>query len=80
MVDVVVADDAGLDRDLLAGVREMTFAAFEGRFDEHDWEHTFGGARVVALADGVTDHRHGPVPRLGSTARCSPGGGCPTNP
>jgi aminoglycoside 2'-N-acetyltransferase I len=63
MVDVVVADDAGWDRDLLAGVREMTFAAFEGRFDEHDWAHTLGGLRVVALADGVPVAAGAVVPR-----------------
>jgi aminoglycoside 2'-N-acetyltransferase I len=53
MVEVVVADDAGFAAQVLAAVRAMTFAAFTGRFDEHDWEHTYGGVRVVALADGV---------------------------
>jgi aminoglycoside 2'-N-acetyltransferase I len=63
MVEVVVAEDDGWDRELLAAVREMTFAAFTGRFDEHDWEHTLGGARVVALADGVPVAAGAVVPR-----------------
>ena len=63
MVEVVVAEDDGWDRELLAAVRAMTFAAFTGRFDEHDWEHTFGGVRVVALADGVPVAAGAVVPR-----------------
>ena len=63
MVEVVVAEDDGWDRELLAAVRAMTFAAFAGRFDEHDWEHTFGGVRVVALADAVPVAAGAVVPR-----------------
>jgi aminoglycoside 2'-N-acetyltransferase I len=63
MVEVVVAEDDGWDGELLAAVRAMTFAAFAGRFDEHDWEHTYGGARVVALADGVPVAAGAVVPR-----------------
>ena len=63
MVEVVVARDDGWDPDRLAAVRAMTFAAFTGRFDEHDWEHTYGGVRVVALADGVPVAAGAVVPR-----------------
>jgi aminoglycoside 2'-N-acetyltransferase I len=63
VVEVVVAEDDGWDRELLAAVREMTFAAFTGRFDEHDWEHTQRGVRVVALADGVPVAAGAVVPR-----------------
>ncbi len=30
----------------------MVFAAFGGRFDEHDWEHALGGTHVLAVEDG----------------------------
>ncbi len=63
MVEVVVAEDAGWAADLVAAVRTMTFAAFRGRFDEHDWEHTQGGVRVVALAGGVPVAAGAVVPR-----------------
>jgi aminoglycoside 2'-N-acetyltransferase I len=64
MVEVVVAEDDGWDRELLAAVRAMTFAAFTGRFDEHDWEHTFGGVRVVALESGRPIAAGAVVPRM----------------
>jgi aminoglycoside 2'-N-acetyltransferase I len=63
MVEVVVAADDGWDLQLLAAVRTLTFAAFGGRFDEHDWEHTQGGVRVVALDDGVPVAAGAVVPR-----------------
>jgi len=63
MAEVVVAEDDGWDGELLAAVRTMTFAAFAGRFDDHDWEHTQGGVRVVALADGVPVAAGAVVPR-----------------
>jgi aminoglycoside 2'-N-acetyltransferase I len=36
----------------LEEVRRMVFAAFGGRFDEHDWEHALGGTHVLAVEDG----------------------------
>jgi aminoglycoside 2'-N-acetyltransferase I len=63
MVEVVVADDRGWDEQLLAAVRVMTFAAFGGRFDGHDWEHTQGGLRVVALDAGAPVAAGAVVPR-----------------
>jgi aminoglycoside 2'-N-acetyltransferase I len=56
-------DDQVPDR-VLAAVRELTFAAFGGRFDEHDWEHTYGGTRVVVLDGDVPVAAGAVVPRL----------------
>jgi aminoglycoside 2'-N-acetyltransferase I len=41
----------------LEAVRELVFAAFGGRFDTHDWEHTLGGVHVLACeGDAVVAH------------------------
>lgn len=64
MVAVRVWTDDEVPPDLLAAVRELTFAAFGGRFDEHDWDHTHGGWRVVALDDDVPVATAAVVPRL----------------
>jgi aminoglycoside 2'-N-acetyltransferase I len=48
---------AELDGRKLEAVRELVFAAFGGRFDTHDWEHTLGGVHVLAVEDdGVVAH------------------------
>ena len=39
-----VASSATLDE-----IHRLLLDAFEGDFDEHDWEHTVGGTHVVAL-------------------------------
>lgn len=64
VVDVRVLGDDEVEAGLLAAVRELTFAAFGGRFDEHDWDHTYGGARVVALDGDVPVAAGAVVPRL----------------
>src|SRR4029450_13729185 len=45
------AATAALTEGELEAVRELLFEAFEGRFDEHDWEHTLGGMHVLASED-----------------------------
>ena len=52
MTELRVLADDNTPTELLEAVRELTFAAFDGRFDEHDWEHTYGGHRVVVF-DGT---------------------------
>ena len=64
MVEVRVLADDEVDAGLLLAVRELTFAAFGGRFDQHDWDHTYGGARVVALDGDVAVAAGAVVPRL----------------
>ena len=55
----VVGDD--LPPTLLAAVRRMAWAAFgDGGFAEEDWQHTFGGRRVLAL-DGEVPVGHAAV-------------------
>jgi aminoglycoside 2'-N-acetyltransferase I len=51
---------AELDDGELAALRDMLFAAFGGRFDEHDWEHTLGGVHVLAF-EGNAVVAHGAV-------------------
>jgi aminoglycoside 2'-N-acetyltransferase I len=45
------ATTAELTDTELEAVRELVFAAFGGRFDTHDWEHTLGGVHVLAVED-----------------------------
>ncbi len=59
----VVGDD--LPPALLAAVRRMVWAAFgDGGFAEEDWQHTFGGRRVLALDGEVPVGHAAVVPRL----------------
>lgn len=59
----VVGDD--LPPTLLAAVRRMVWAAFgDGGFAEEDWQHTFGGRRVLALDGEVPVGHAAVVPRL----------------
>jgi aminoglycoside 2'-N-acetyltransferase I len=53
MTEVRVMVDDGLPAGVLETVREFTFAAFGDRFDEHDWDHTYGGHRVVVFDGAV---------------------------
>src|SRR4051812_48755202 len=63
MSEVRVLADADVPRDVLDAVRAFTFAAFGGRFDEHDWEHTYGGHRVVVFDSEVPVAAAAVVPR-----------------
>jgi aminoglycoside 2'-N-acetyltransferase I len=64
VADVRVLGDAEVDAELLDAVRSLTFAAFADRFDAHDWEHTFGGTRVVAFDGEHPVATAAVVPRL----------------
>ncbi len=48
-VTIKVIRDEEIDADLLADSRMVCFSAFGHRFDETDWEHTFGGLRILLL-------------------------------
>jgi aminoglycoside 2'-N-acetyltransferase I len=43
---------ARLDADLLADVRRLVEEAFEGGFDDADWEHALGGVHAVLHVHG----------------------------
>jgi len=45
----VTSDELGADE--LATMRAMFAAAWDGRFTEEDWEHTFGGVHVLRFVD-----------------------------
>ena len=55
---------AELTPEELAALRGMVFEAFGGRFDEHDWEHTLGGAHVLVVDDGEPVAHGAVVPRV----------------
>jgi aminoglycoside 2'-N-acetyltransferase I len=52
----------GASVGLLVEIKTMLERAFDGRFDEHDWQHALGGEHVVDLVDGVVV-AHGSVVR-----------------
>jgi aminoglycoside 2'-N-acetyltransferase I len=47
MKDVRTLHTADLDPAMLAAARSLLFHAFEGDFDEHDWEHALGGIHAL---------------------------------
>jgi len=56
----LVASDE-LDRHELEAMRAMFAAAWgDGRFSDHDWDHTFGGVHILRSVDG-TIVAHGAV-------------------
>ena len=52
MIEVRTAHTAELDSDLLKAVRALVRDAFEGAFDDHDWEHALGGIHALSYDDG----------------------------
>jgi aminoglycoside 2'-N-acetyltransferase I len=57
MTRLRTATTAELSAGELAALRRLLFAAFGGRFDEHDWEHTLGGTHLLVLeADELVGH------------------------
>jgi aminoglycoside 2'-N-acetyltransferase I len=64
VVEVSVLREEDVAPALIGTLRALTFAAFGGRFDEHDWQHTYGGTRVVAVEDGEPVAAGAVVPRL----------------
>jgi aminoglycoside 2'-N-acetyltransferase I len=55
----VVADTEVSD-DVLTRIRRMVDAAFDGDFEAEDWQHTYGGYRVI-LFDGPDPISHAAV-------------------
>jgi aminoglycoside 2'-N-acetyltransferase I len=65
MTRVRRAATAELAAGEVAELRGLLFAAFGGRFDEHDWEHTLGGTHVLAEEeDGRLVAHAAVVPRV----------------
>lgn len=53
MIKPRVVHTAYLRRTELAGIRALLDRAFEGRFDDSDFDHSLGGLHVVVAADGI---------------------------
>ena len=47
MPDVIIAHTAQLDAVTLKSIRTLVEVAFEGDFDEHDWDHALGGVHAL---------------------------------
>ncbi|MFE6774608.1 GNAT family N-acetyltransferase [Streptomyces sp. NPDC057702] len=60
MADAVVVHTSGLDSAALAAVRALLDDAFEGDFDDADWDHTVGGMHAL-LWEGSELIAHGSV-------------------
>jgi aminoglycoside 2'-N-acetyltransferase I len=50
--EVRTAHTADLDAAVLAEARALLDEAFDGDFDDHDWEHSLGGMHALAWEDG----------------------------
>ncbi len=57
---LTVAHTADLDRGVLAAVRALLDAAFDGAFGDDDWEHCLGGLHAI-VRDGGAVVAHGAV-------------------
>lgn len=55
--------DSEIGADVLAKIRRLVFEAYAGDFADEDWEHTYGGWRVVAFDDGAPVSHAAVVPR-----------------
>jgi aminoglycoside 2'-N-acetyltransferase I len=53
VVDLRVAGTDELSGAQLASIRALVEDAFEGTFDDHDWDHTVGGVHVFVVDDDV---------------------------
>ncbi|WP_217199227.1 GNAT family N-acetyltransferase [Streptomyces buecherae] len=60
MADVRVTHTSGLDSAALAAVRALLDDAFDGDFDDADWDHTVGGMHAL-LWEGSELIAHGAV-------------------
>ena len=56
-----VAHTADLDPALLAETHAMLVEAFEGDFEDSDWEHALGGIHALALSDDGASVGHASV-------------------
>jgi len=52
-----------LEPEVLAQIKALLDAAFEGRWDEHDWHHTLGGDHFLWVEDGRLLGQAAVVPR-----------------
>ncbi|MGA5130154.1 GNAT family N-acetyltransferase [Streptomyces olivoreticuli] len=52
MTDVRTAHTSQLTKAELAAVRDLMDHAFEGGFNDDDWDHTVGGMHALAYANG----------------------------
>jgi aminoglycoside 2'-N-acetyltransferase I len=53
MTDVQVAHTADLSPDVLATIRALLDAAFDGDFSDADWDHGLGGMHALAWSGAV---------------------------
>ena len=60
MPDVTIAHTSQLDPVTLKAIRSLAEAAFEGDFDEHDWDHALGGVHAL-VREGRDVVAHGCV-------------------
>lgn len=63
MLRVRVFKDGETPSAVLSVIRSFVFEAFDGGFDEADWEHTVGGWRIVLFDDDVPVAHGAVVPR-----------------
>ena len=47
MPDVIIAHTSQLDAVTLKAIRNLAEVAFDGDFDEHDWDHALGGVHAL---------------------------------
>ncbi|TDV57238.1 GNAT family N-acetyltransferase [Actinophytocola oryzae] len=52
-MDIRVYHTADLPPATLAGIRALLDAAFDGDFDDEDWDHALGGMHATAWHDGT---------------------------
>ncbi|GAA1620883.1 GNAT family N-acetyltransferase [Actinoplanes couchii] len=71
---VRTAPTADLIRAELSAIRDLLDLAFDGRFDDHDWDHALGGLHTLIVQDGVLVAHGSVVQRRflldGRTLRC----------
>ena len=63
MAQLVVLRTAGLGAELLAEVRAVVVAAFDGDFQETDWVNALGGHHAVVTSGGAVVAHAAVVPR-----------------
>jgi aminoglycoside 2'-N-acetyltransferase I len=51
-MEIRTSHTADLDAATLAAAQAIVVAAFDGGWNDHDWEHTLGGMHAIAWEDG----------------------------
>lgn len=64
MVDVTTLSTEQLASAQLESIRRLLDAAFDGAFDDTDWEHTLGGHHIVVRSDDEIVAHAAIVPRV----------------